>query len=327
MIKNFIRRIYNRIINGLRKFSYCLFNPREFLKHEKNFCFSKKRIYFLASERRKFGEENTYSCVIFSKDRPVQLNALLESYKKFVKNPATLYIIYNYSSESFKKAYDEVFDDYDDLIEEKVRDDKGFKATLVGVLKSIKSQKIFFLVDDILFKNYLNLDECNKFPTYEYVISLRHGNHLDYCYTQKKKQKLPKFFNIEEGEYLFWNWNKAQLDWSYPLSVDGHIFDKEEFLIMIECQNYKAPNTLEEMLQKFNKIYLKRKGVCWKNSRIFNIPCNLVQTEAYNHHGDFHQDDLLKKWNEGKKIDIVSFEGIRNNGVHQEVSFNFVKRM
>jgi hypothetical protein len=56
---------------------------------------------------------------------------------------------------------------------------------------------------------------------------------------------------------------------------------------------------------------------CYTTSKVFNIPHNRVQNEVQNVHGGGSEKDLLDAWHAGKKIDIYSFAGIKNESAHQ----------
>ena len=48
----------------------------------------------------------------FSKDRPLQLYALLESYFTYCKDPVPLIILYKASEDDYERAYNEIKDSY-----------------------------------------------------------------------------------------------------------------------------------------------------------------------------------------------------------------------
>ena len=270
-----------------------------------------------------FPESGKCSVVIFSKDRPLQLEALIKSLSYFCDSSPPVDIIYNSSDEKFEDAYKKLFYEKNDLIRSVHSDKDGFKATLLKTLKSSSERKIFFLVDDIIFKKHFKIEDFLKFGR-EFVPSLRMGLHLKRSYTQNRDQAKP---HLTKGDPDFYTWKfkEGKLDWGYPLSVDGHIFYRDEIILMTEALDFKAPNSYEAKLQKFNKFFKKRYGVCHKVSVTLNIPCNKVQVENENIFGSHHQDDLLKVFSE-KMIDIEAYENFENESCHQEVSLRLIDR-
>lgn len=269
--------------------------------------------------------ENSLGCVVFSMDRALQLDGLLRSFFLNKQGECTIKVIYRTSNDEHKKSYQEVEERFKgkvDFFEEM----GSFKSTLVNVLNQLKSGKLFFLVDDIIFTESFDCDFLSTIDTSKYIFSLRMGNHLNYSYVVDKLQKLPEFIE-KNDEYLYWDWSKSELDWAYPLSVDGHIFNKQEILAMVEYFDFKAPNSFEEVLQNAKELFSCRLGMSYPKARIVNNPCNKVQNEVSNLHGSMHQDDLLKIWQSGKEIDILPLQGYVNISVHEDIKFEFKERV
>lgn len=266
--------------------------------------------------------KDSYDVIIFSKDRPLQLEALIESMLYYSKEELKPYIIYNASSRDFTQAYSSLFLRIKDKVHPPIDDSKSFKTCLIETLDKLTSKRMFFLVDDMVFKNHFSLEDFNAYGR-DYIPSLRMGVHLKECYTQEKKQKLPKF-NLE-GDLYTWNYGSSQLDWAYPLSVDGHIFYTDSIRIMTKALSFKAPNSYELKLQKYMLFFKKKKGVCYEDSITLNIPCNKTQVENENKFGSFHQDDLLEIYPK-KKLDFHKLQGLQNISCHQEVDLPLVDR-
>ena len=161
----------------------------------------------------------------------------------------------------------------------------------------------------------------------KYVASLRMGKHLTFSYTLQKKQKLPVLSESEEHkDMLSWSFKDSELDWAYPLSVDGHLFDSNELKILVNELEYIAPNSFEEALQLMNPLFNKRKGLCYPESILVNNPCNKVQSENNNISGEMTTEELNNKWLSGYRIDFEKQEGLLNESAHQELIIEFIKR-
>lgn len=267
------------------------------------------------------------TCVIFSMDRAFQLHALLNSYYLHVQDPAPVHVLYRASSERHASAYREVFEIFKDRKVYAVPQlTKGsFRSQLIQLLEALTSSSIFFLVDDIVFTDSLRIADALQFDPRDYVVSLRLGAHLERCFTMNRAQTLPNFEN-EGSENLFWRWDDAELDWAYPLSVDGHFFRRAEILTMSRLVDFSAPNTYEGNLQVFGPYFKVRKGVCFPRAKLVNLAINKVQTVNDNLHGQIHQDLLLESWFKGKQMDISKFNGILNKSAHIDVEIEFIAR-
>ena len=91
--------------------------------------------------------------IIFSMDRALQLHALLSTYFEKVKNPVPIFILWRASSGQHKSAYDEVFSLFAtrNIYSIYQKNQASFKDQLLAILANIKAEKVFFLVDDIIF--------------------------------------------------------------------------------------------------------------------------------------------------------------------------------
>lgn len=267
------------------------------------------------------------SIIIFSKDRAIQLHALLASFFELVKGDATIYVLYTISDYEHETAYEDVRKIFKEQNVKFIKE-KDFRRDLIEVLDAISTKKMFFLVDDIIFTEPFELSDFIKYNTKKYVPSLRMGRNLTYAYTTQQEQPLPNFIRDElaDNNKFIWKWENGSLDWGYPLSVDGHLFDSREIGTLIKNSNFKAPNTLEESLQLYNNIYKTRYGLCYNKSVIVNIPCNKVQLENNNISGNMTPTTLLSKWNEGYQIDYKKLFSYNNISAHQDIELEFIKR-
>ena len=269
-------------------------------------------------------------CIAFSKDRALQLHALISSYLEKVASPVPVYILYQTSTPSHQKAYDEVIEIFskNNIYFRKQVSENSFRDDLILLLQSVQSEKMFFLVDDAIFIEDFDIKDFVKFDTDKFVPTLHMGLNLNTCYTLQKHQQLPELMPdiIKDEDKITWQWDQGVYDWSYPLSLDGHFFSTQEIKTIISLIDFSAPNTLEDQLQRFRRFFLFRKGIAFKKSRILNIPCNKVQEENKNIHGNRHQDFLLEQWQKGYQMDYRQLYGFNNTSAHQEISFGFIRR-
>lgn len=272
------------------------------------------------------------AAVIFSMDRALQLHALLGSYRDNVINGPKLNIVYRTTSERHEISYVKVLDEYADLIETAVsqNDRKSFRRLLIELIESSRAEHLFFLVDDNLFIESLDLRCFARSATPYSIPSMRMGENLSYCYTVQKNQLKPLLEQYPDGsdcssELRYWFWGNEELDWAYPLSVDGHLFQRKEILALAQSIEFDSPNTFEGALQEYSFAYQWRLGVCYKKSRLINIPYNRVQNDVMNIHGEVHQDEMLKMWEDGYRIDRAAYYGFANHSAHQELPLQLTK--
>lgn len=264
--------------------------------------------------------------IVFSKDRGLQLEALLRTYFELAENPVPLFVLYTASSEKFKKTYREVEEMYQEQNVNFIFE-TNFKNDLVALFNRLSASKVMFLVDDLFFKNPIDFNILEEVNPKENILSLRMGNHLNFSYTHQEIQNLPALEpHVSLSQFLTWKWNKATHDWAYPLSVDGHLFDFEELKIIVNELDYKAPNSFEAALLLMNPLFLKRPGLCFHHSVIINNPCNKIQVENENVSGEINVEGLNKKWEKGYRLNYETYYGVMNSSAHQELELKFTKR-
>ena len=264
------------------------------------------------------GNEFSITGIVFSMDRPIQLFALLESYYLYCGDPAPLYVLYKATNNDFNDGYNEIVQRYKDKEIIFVKE-TSFRTNLISLLKSIQSEYMFFLVDDNIFKSHFSFSDYFQLPNYsDYILSLRLGENLNYCYTRALKQDLPDFTKV--GKFYSWNMNKGFADWKYAFSVDGHLYNTNEILGMSKLLSFKAPNSYEANMNVFRFILRRKKGLCYQKSVLINVCLNRVQDEISNISGDISIQELQKYWNDKKKIDIAYFHNIDNKSAHIEIN-------
>lgn len=268
--------------------------------------------------------------VLFSKDRAMQLHALLSSYFHFVSNTAPIHVLYTCSSPAHQASYDELAEMFSSKSVNFIKE-VGFKDQLITILGSIRTSKMLFMTDDALFIDAFDLEEFTRFDTRNTVPSLSKGYDLTYCFAFDKMQDLPDFLTLSDlsKTELAWHWKSASdsPDWAYPLSVDGSLFSTYEILQIIKATDFKAPNSLESNLQEYLPLFINRLGICYNKVKYVNVPCNIVQKEWVNNSTNAMDVELLlKKWNEGKRIYFEEFAGA-DVKIVQKAVYQFVDRL
>lgn len=290
-------------------------------------------LFALYESRIKWSGKTTISpveCIIFSKDRALQLHALLSSYFEKVSPPPSVHILYQSSTASHQKAYEDVIamftGDHTSFIRQK--SDHSFREDIIHLLRSLQSEKIIFLVDDNLFIEDVDMEDFAKFSTDKFVSTLRMGVNLSECFPLQRKQPQPEFlpYLLKEPDKIVWRWDQSTYDWGYPLSLDGHLFSTREITVMTELISFNAPNSYESNLQRFNWLFLSRLGVSYCKAKIVNVACNKVQSENNNICGNIHQDYLLEQWHKGFQMNYRQIYGFVNKSAHQNITFDLIER-
>jgi hypothetical protein len=274
------------------------------------------------------GNSPKVDLIIFSYDRPLQLYALLESTEKYVTGLGKTIVIYRSSNQDFHNAYDKVHRicAWAEFWEQGMNPQVDFKPLTMKALSVLSSPYVIFAVDDIVVKDQVNLAECAQAiqTTGAYGFYLRLGNHLIECYTCSAKQPLPVLERIG-GDLLTWTLGRAAYDWGYPNTVDMTVYRKADVIKDFNSFHFANPNTLEGNWACLGGRVAQRKGLCFTETKIVNLPLNRVQNVCLNRNmQSFTPKELLVSFNKGFKIDIQPLFKIKNPGAHMEYVPTFI---
>ncbi len=154
--------------------------------------------------------------LIFSKDRPMQLDACIVSAKRYFPW-FTIAVIYQSSHELYAHGYQMVSRYHPDVSMYKEKNLKLQTTELVGT-----HHRITFLMDDCLFYRLAPIPRFGSWETY----SLRLGDNTN---------------------------NKNHF--SYSISLDGNTFNSPEILPLIEEIEFNNPNDLEARLVPYHSKF------------------------------------------------------------------------
>ena len=323
MIKNFIlllKSIIEKILN-IKIYSKLSFNI-----FQKSFFNSLQ--YLFLSESNKFKTPGL-TCVIFSKDRALQLYTLLETMKLRTDFEGKIIIFYNVSSLKHNISYEELISESKifslDINWIKEKKSLGFKKELLKILDTIKTKRIFFLTDDNIFINDFDLNSFKKIDFGNYIFSLRHSKNISYSYMYNKKIKPPNFKTYNDNFCKF-KWFESPYEWSDPWSLDGQIYSSNEIKVLSLISSYDRPNSYEQALKSFNFLQRDRFSICCSKSIILNLPLNLVQSEWKNRSGNINIETYLEQWKKNKKLDVSHLYKYNPISTHEECDLQFIDR-
>lgn len=265
------------------------------------------------------------STIVFSKDRPLQLDLTLNSIKKNIPLCNDIKVLYCSSGE-YEKSYENLVNEHNNVIfisEKNI----GFDVHLGTMVSLINNPYLMFLTDDnIVYQpsKTTELDLGNLFARDIACLSLRLGVNITHRDGYPTPQ--PRFERVA-GHHLIWNRMSvlAQDYFNYPLSVDGHIFktrDIDKIITNLHASNrIKNPNKLEQLLQRYF-FEVPALMACELHSCVVNSPNNRVQEEVQNWHGQkfpYDPGHLLELYNKGIRLglDYIDFKNI--NCPHKEI--------
>jgi len=267
--------------------------------------------------------------IIFSYNRAVQLNMLLESITKYDhKKQLELQIVYRYSNADFHEGYLKLKGQYNIGWHEEHMSkkhyvlpvfplywrnyfwwlkykyikwvDSDFRNIVSSILKSSTNDNVMFLTDDSLFIRDIELQskvlhEIRHEPLAT-AYSLRHGMNI-YGGVFEKKERLIKWDRY---------YNHHSNEWSYSFSLDGHIYSKEALIKKMNRIIFKNPNTLEGNMACYaNEKKLFVNHYANLNSCLVGFELNRVQSINNNHNLNIDYQKLNILYLNGYKLGLT----------------------
>lgn len=283
------------------------------------------------TEKKLLNKSEQADLVAFSFDRPMQLYALLESAALYIKDLGQTHVIYRTSNNDFEAGYAQVKSKFPNVIFHKQGSYPAldFKDFTIKAAFSSPSKYILFAVDDIIVKSKIDIDQCIGLlkKTGAYGFYLRLGKNIDFCYIINQPSPPTGLKIVQDGVYS-WVFNDGKHDWRYPNTVDMTLFKKSDIEPAIKSINYTNPNWLEGYWSCYDiQRTINKSGLCFEESKIVNLPLNIVQNAAKNRNMNaFSTKELLDKFNSGLKMDIAQVGKLKNRSAHVDFIPNFIKR-
>ena len=271
-----------------------------------------------------------FNVMIFSCDRPAQLDMLLRSFTDLVRIPNTMRIIAKATNEVAADGYVKLLDLHPGirLIDETASG--GFHNSVVREL--VAADYFMPLVDDNVFiRPFGYWDAQRAFSSRDYTsfneniesriletrpevatLSLRLGDGITRCYAMHDAFTLPP---PRDHQGCF-QWQGQPGDWGYPMSLDGNVFRTRDIYPRIVGIKAGNPNQLEASLAA-NPINLPL--MCrFTQPRLINIPHNRVQNTFQNRHMGHDPMYLNREFLNGRRLAYEVFENLEASTVHVE---------
>jgi len=275
------------------------------------------------------GARSEIQGVVFSKDRPLQLDGMLQSLRARCRDDANLPIavLWTASDDRMRALYYQLANAYTGVL---FLEERDFRRDVWGIVGSARF--VFFAVDDAIFvRDFLIADGMKRLDADETSIgfSLRLGRNTIHCYPMNQPQALPEFNEPAPG-FLSWDWAGAEHDFGYPLEVSSSIYRTADLASLLARRSFSNPNTLEGMLARSADSFRARRPrlVSYATSVAFCAPMNVVQTVAPNRAGrDPGQtpQTLAGLFEDGQRLDPDAYNGLIPGGCHEEVTLHLSK--
>lgn len=288
-------------------------------------------LYFLNTKNRKC-ENIRLEVIVFSYNRALQLEALLESLISNLDNRIKINILYK-TDRNTNGLYNKLKIRYRNSNNIFFFHQKhSFKISLIKLIKSLDNkiefnkQILFFVDDQILFRK-VKLNSLKSLFKSAPITTLRIGLNTKKSFNLNKKQNIQNYPYKVTKNSLSWQPLFIKDDISYVFSFDGSTIPLKLFERFSKYLIYKGPNTLESSINYggFSYKIIRCKISSFLEQCVINLVITKVQNETDNR-GKFYDarklDDLfINNW----KLKINPKELEKFDSPHTDIGYLFEK--
>jgi hypothetical protein len=262
-----------------------------------------------------------FDCIIWSKNRPAQLDCLLRSIKKYFNDVGNIFIIYTSTTSEFNSGYNKcVLKEYG--LNTNFIGEKDFNSDFKDILNNKIMTKYFLgISDDNVFIHNTNLPATFELQENEIAFSLRLSNNATFCQPRNLDQKVP-IFEYKENNIIKWNWvNEGQMsDYGYPLPIDSNIYRTDFIRNCLNNVQFNTPAEAEVYLDHHCKDYSKPFMRSFTDCKLVSICANSVYQGYQNINMGISLEELNNKWLSGLQIKLPE---VNPNACHIFYTYNF----
>mgnify|MGYP003147066970 FL=1 len=289
-----------------------------------------------------------FTSIVFSKDRALQLDLTLKSINQNLEYCSSVTVLYSVSSKDHEDTYTQLAIEHPNI--DFVKQGYSIFEDIDRLVSASNSNYIsFFTDDDIVYRRVEfteeDIDALFSNESLYSCISLRLGRNTvlrDYGDGVMRQDFTPSEVGSRaKGRFIVWNRTTIPVGgyWAYPLSVDGHIFERstiqsfcKELLLLDKHYAYQGvprekfcweqtPNEFEAKLQRFF-FDLPPLMAAPSESCVVNSPNNRVQETIQNRNGDtysYSSGGLATHFKEGRRLALSEIPFSDIACPHQEI--------
>jgi len=254
-------------------------------------------------------------CLVFSKDRAMQLDAFLHSAEKYAPYKSVKVL-----------ATGNAFGLDGRLLRDHPRLqwswDAGCFENQVRAFLAEHERVVFHTDDDVFYRPASIFDVCYSVPPNEWPpSSFRLGKNTTYCHPLDCEQEPPAHFP--------WRWREAQGDFGYPLCLNGTVYQSADLLPLLQGWHFQNPTELEAGLAYRAELFRPEYMTAPRHSCCVSLPHNRVSSSSGCRTGSnplWQPDSLRDLYLDGYRIDLDRMDFTNIVGAHQEVPLAFTRR-
>lgn len=269
--------------------------------------------------------------VIFSKDRPAQLDLLLRSWSEQAPEwpQFAVSVLYKSTGSEFDRGYDIVRRTFPSVFFQPEDASRSFKGHVLALIEREERELFHFLADELVFiRAYRTTDEpfqlLRRRPDIA-AVALRMSPRIDFAQPIGLATPPPPLrdnvWSVEQRP----RWleritrlvgvHSARGDWRLQINVDGNVLRypqlRSHFRTLPEIRNLNHLETvfLENPLPQPHLV-------CYPQSRLINLALNRVDPHSTYPFGGHTAADFNERFLAGERLSYTKLVGLEHNACH-----------
>ena len=256
-------------------------------------------------------------CLVFSKDRAMQLDAFLRSQDEHAPYESVTVLCSFTENLDVADSYSILRSEYHTVTMLHEGPSASPHESLVRWWLQHHERVVFHTDDDVFFRKAdLLPTELGEWQT----ISYRLGGNTRYCHPLDRPQALPPSAH--------WKWREADGDFGYPLCLNATVYRSADLLPLLQGWHFQNPTELEAGLAYRAELYRPEWMTAPLHSCCVSLPHNRVSSSSGCRTGSnplWQPDSLRDLYLDGYRIDLDRMDFSNIVGAHQEVPLRFYK--
>jgi hypothetical protein len=258
--------------------------------------------------------------LIFSKDRPMQLDLLLRTLPALSTPPTVLYKSTTPDDPTAAAFADRCV----------LRKESDFYDDTIQVLRSIREPFTMVLTDDTVFLTPCDVSAaCSALGDRAgaLVFSLRLGRNTTWCYMLDVSQNA-YFCSHANGSVLEWPIASASGDFAYPFDLSSSIYRTADLVRWVGMVGrFRNPNELEALMSRV-PVSSASTMLSFARSVAVSVPLNVTQELWTNKHGGDRWTSvatLLLRWKLGWRF-VIPDSKTKTSSAHECIQLSQERR-
>ena len=288
--------------------------------------------YFL-SQRNRRNKDLIIEIIIFSFNRPLQLESLLQSLNSNLDQNIKINVLYKTDSKTnnLYQILKKVFINNENI--NFVYQGKSYKKSLLKLTKNLSdknypNKEILFFVDDQILFRKIKFCSIKKLLEMAPITTLRIGINTKRSFNLNRKQSIKNYNYSIKKDLLTWQPLFKTDDISYVFSFDSSTIPLKLFSKFSRYLIYNGPNTLESAMNYggFTFKILRLKISSFINQCAINFVITKVQKETKNRGNFIDIKELNKLFKKNWTLKIDSNEIEKFDSPHTDIGYLFEKK-